>query len=86
VQLANLAQTKCCNRLLASNNFNILVFFQIDIFLRVNNFFQLPSDPTIPVIMVGPGTGVAPLLAFIQHRSVTQVSLLYLPLIIVVQL
>jgi len=43
---------------------------QIDIFPRVNNFFRLPSDPGVPVIMVGPGTGIAPFIGFIMHRLV----------------
>jgi sulfite reductase (NADPH) flavoprotein alpha-component len=39
------------------------------IFLHENNAFRLPEDTDAPVIMVGPGTGIAPFRAFLEHRQ-----------------
>lgn len=41
----------------------------IYIYLRNNQGFKPPTDPTVPVVMVGPGTGVAPFLGFLRHRQ-----------------
>jgi len=34
-----------------------------------NSSFRLPADLTLPVILIGPGTGLAPMRAFLQERS-----------------
>ena len=41
------------------------------VFIHGNHAFRLPADPDKPIIMVGPGTGIAPFRAFLEDRRAT---------------
>ncbi len=55
------ASTMFADRLLPGASFKV--------FVQSNHGFTVPVDPRAPIIMVGPGTGIAPFIAFLQQRE-----------------
>jgi sulfite reductase (NADPH) flavoprotein alpha-component len=54
-----------CSTLLADRTF---LSDRLPIYIQPNKKFRLPADPNAPIIMIGPGTGIAPFRGFLHER------------------
>lgn len=63
-ELAGRVRKGACSTFLAER---ALAAGKVGVFVHRNNAFRPPA-PDVPMIMVGPGTGIAPFRAFLQHR------------------
>jgi sulfite reductase alpha subunit-like flavoprotein len=58
------ARKGVCSTFLADNELDSLV----PVFVQPARHFRVPTDASAPAVMIGPGTGVAPFLGFLDER------------------
>ncbi len=68
-ELGGRARKGACSTFLAERD---LALGKVGVFVHSNKAFRPPSDPAAPMIMVGPGTGIAPFRAFLEERAATR--------------
>ena len=67
-ELEGLARKGVCSTFLGDR---VSPIDKVPVFIHKSPAFRLPTDSTKPVIMVGPGTGIAPFRAFLHERRAT---------------
>ena len=68
-KINGIARKGVCSTFLADRSGGV-----VPVFIHSAPHFRLPSDPSVPVIMIGPGTGIAPFRAFLEEREATGAS------------